>query len=160
MQNQVCQACVLCLQAKVLGVLENPLGALDRREWMKELGRKHVVDYCMYSGPRPGSFQVTTAKQQQLHEWFPYRKRTTLWLFGPIKWQPSRPLCNRGQHCEWLVDKRHICWAQHATAHTEQCKRHCLPYSLSTAQLHRIPQRLCTEILGLARQEEREEEGE
>ena len=100
--DQVCQACVrLCSQAKVLGILENPLGALDRREWMQELeARKHVVDYCMWSGPRPGDFQVTTAKQQQLHEWFPYRKRTTLWLFGPIQWQPSRPLCNRGQHCE------------------------------------------------------------
>ena len=118
--DQVCQACVrLCQQAKLLGVLENPLGALDRREWMKELGRKHVVDYCMWSGPRPDDFQVTTAKQQHLHEWFPYRKRTTLWLFGPIQWQPSRPLCNRVEHCEWLIDKRHICWAQHATAHTE-----------------------------------------
>ena len=88
------------------------------------------------------------------------RKRTTLWLFGPIKWQPSRPLCNRGEHCEWLIDKKHICWAQHATAYTEQCKRHCLPHSLSTAQLHRIPQKLCLEILGLARQEDREKEGE
>ena len=30
--DEVCRACVrLCSQAKVLGVLENPLGALDRR---------------------------------------------------------------------------------------------------------------------------------
>ena len=160
--DEVCRACVrLCSQAKVLGVLENPLGALDRREWMKELeARKHVVDYCMYSGPRPDDFKVTTAGKQELREWFPYRKRTTLWLFGPNRWSPSRPLCNRGHHCEWLVDKRHICWAQHATEYKSECQRHCLPYSLSTAQLHRIPQKLCLEILGLARQEEGEREGE
>ena len=31
--DEVCQACLrLCKQAKVLGVLENPSGALDRRE--------------------------------------------------------------------------------------------------------------------------------
>ena len=43
--DEVCQACVrLCSQAKALGVLENPLGALDRREWIQELeARKHVV---------------------------------------------------------------------------------------------------------------------
>ena len=143
----------LCSQANVFG-------ALDRREWMKEVeAKKYVCDYCMYSGQRPEYFEVTTAKKQCLQDWFPYRKRTTLWLFGPTRWQP-KPLCNRGQHCEWLVDKRHICWAQHATEYTEECKRHCLPYSVSTAQLHRIPRALGLELLGLARPAGGKGEGE
>ena len=97
--KSVVMACVnLCRKAKCLGVLENPLGAADSLECMREFeAKKYVVDYCMYSGGRPENFEVTTAKKQQLQDWFPYRKRSSLWVWGgPTEWQPSRPLCNRG----------------------------------------------------------------
>ena len=52
----------LCSQAKLLGVLENPFGALDKREWMCDIeAKKYAADYCMWSEPRPEGFEVTTA---------------------------------------------------------------------------------------------------
>ena len=143
--SYVLKACVrLCKKAKCLGVLESS------RECMKDI-QATKVDYCMYSGPDDS--------HKQLYDWFPYRKRTNIytWSFGPTPvWSPSRPLCSRVDFCEWKIDKKHYCWAQHSTKYQEECKRHCLPGSLTTAQLHRIPRRLCLELLGLARHEEAE----
>ena len=140
--DSVLKACVrLCKKAKCLGVLESS------RECMKDI-QATKVDYCMYSGPDDS--------HKQLYDWFPYRKRTNIytWSVGPtLNWLPSRPLCNRVDHCDWLIDKK--CWVQHSTQYQE-CQLHCLPRFLTTAQLHRIPRRLCLEILGLARQEEKE----
>ena len=71
--DEAAEACVsLCSQAEVLGILENPYGALNRREWIKELdAKKYVVDYCMYSGPRPEIFKVTTAKKATIRRMVP-----------------------------------------------------------------------------------------
>ena len=143
--SDVLKACVrLCKKAKCLGVLES--GAADSRECMKEF-QATKVDYCMYSGPDDS--------HKQLYDWFPYRKHTNIytWSFGPtLNWLPSRPLCSRVDHCDWLIDKK--CGVQRSTQC--ECHLHCLPGSLSTAQEHRIPRRLCLELLGLARQEEKE----
>ena len=158
--DSVVMACArLCQKARCLGVLENPLGAVDSRECMKEFeADKHIVDYCMYSGSKPDDFVLATAHKQQLHDWFPYRKRSTIytWSFGPtLEWLP-RPLCNRVDYCKWKIKKKRYCRAQHSPKCQEECKRHCLPGSLSTAQEHSIPRRLCLELLGLTRQEEKE----
>ena len=136
--SDVLKACVrLCKKAKCLGVLESS------RE-IKDI-QATKVDYCMYSG----------SGDKQLYDWFPYRKRTNIytWSFGPKVWSPSQTLCNRVDHCDWLIDKK--CWVQHSTQYQE-CQLHCLPRSLTTAQFFRIPRRLCLELLGLARQEEKE----
>ena len=144
----------------MLRSVNKPFRGSDSRECMKEFeANKHTIDYCMYSGSKPDDFVLTTAHKQQLHDWFPYRQRTTIytWSFGPTKaWSPSRPLCSRIDFCKWKTDTKHYCWAQHSTKYQEECKLHCLPGSLTTAQLHRIPRRLCLELLGLARQGEAE----
>ena len=57
---------------------------------MKEFeANKHTIDYCVYSGSKPDDFVLTTAHKQQLHDWFPYRKRTTIYIPGR-----SAPLWN------------------------------------------------------------------
>ena len=146
--------CKYSTEGKALGILENPLGALDKRPWMKEHeASMHLADYCMWSGAKPEDFEVTTAGKQRLADWFPYRKRSTFWLFGPnITWLPTKPLCGRFSHCEWKVDQKHCCQAKHAPSRSDvaQCRKHCLPPSLNRAQLHRIPHQLCLELVGLA----------
>ena len=137
--GDVLEACVrLCKKAKCLGVLESS------RE-IKDI-QATKVDYCMYSG----------SGDKQLYDWFPYRKRTNIytWSFGPKVWSPSRPLCNRVDHCDWLIDKLEDKKCGRSTQY--ECHLHCLPKFLSTAQEHRIPRRLCLELLALARQEEKE----
>ena len=127
--GDVLKACVrLCKKAKCLGVLES---SRERKDLQAT-----KVDYCMYSG----------SGDKQLYDWFPSRKRTNIytWSFGPtLNWLPSRPLCSRVDHCDWLIDKK--CGVQHSTKY--ECHLHCLPRFLSTAQEHSIPRRLCLEIL-------------
>ena len=47
--DEVARACVnLCSQAKLLGVLENPFGALDEREWMSDIEAKKTCGRLLY----------------------------------------------------------------------------------------------------------------
>ena len=154
--DEVGWACVqMCLRAAArgaIGIIENPQGALERRPFMREYeGLKHTVDYCMWSGERPIGYVPGPAGKQYLGDWFPMRKRTNIWVFGSNCWMPTRSLCSRCTPCDWMVDRVHLAWAQHAPPkeQAEQCRRHCLPYALNTAQLHRIPFALCAELIQL-----------
>ena len=154
--DEVGEACVrLCLRAAArggIGIIENPQGALERRPFMQQYeGLKHTIDYCMWSGDRPTGYVPGPAGKQFLGDWFPMRKRTNIWVFGPNRWLPTRPQCSRCTPCDWKIDGVHLAWAQHAPPkeQAEECRRHCLPYALNSAQLHRVPFKLCLELIGL-----------
>ena len=82
--DSVLMACTrLCQKARCLGVLENPLGAADSRECMKEFeANKHIVDDCMYSGSKPADFVRKNTTHKQLYDWFPYRKKEARFISG------------------------------------------------------------------------------
>ena len=149
--DSVAQACINIILHYVslgaTGILENPKGALERRDYMKQYDHlKCTVDYCQYSGDKPAGYEPTVASRQYLEDWFPYRKRTNIWIFGPNRWVP-RPTCRN--NCDFTVGGIHLCWAQHGPGRHQarKCRQHGLPFALTTAQLHRIPLALCTELL-------------
>ena len=155
--DSVGQACVSIIQHYVtrggIGLLENPEQALPKRPWMRNydhLGR--VVDYCMWSSPRPADFDGSRPCQQKLCDWFPARKPTALYMFGgPTKWLPSRARCRRLKGDCGFCDENgaHISWSRHCQdrKQIEVCRARGFPHVFSTAELHRIPSALCRELL-------------
>ena len=119
--DSVGQACVSIIQFHVargaVGILENPQQSLPKRPWMRQYAHlSRVVDYCMYSGPRPADFDGSIPSKQNLSDWFPMRKPTTIIIFGgPTEWQPSRARCKRLSGSCGFCDGRgaHICWSRH-----------------------------------------------
>ena len=155
--DSVGKACVSIIEHYVargaVGILEHPAHALPKRPWMRKydhLGR--VVDYCMYSGPRPADFDGSKPCRQKLEDWFPARKPTALYVFGgPTKWLPSRARCRRLKgDCGFRDEKgARISWSRHCQDRTQidVCRARGFPHVYSTAELHRIPCSLCSELL-------------
>ena len=85
------------------GILENPRSALPRRPFMKPYeSRMQVLDYCVYSGPRPDD--------KDMSDWFPMRKPTSIWTWNNSRWV-ARPRCSR--KCGGCVDGKHVVWSRH-----------------------------------------------
>jgi len=170
--DSVGQACVSIIQFHVargaVGILENPQQALPKRPWMAQYAHlSSVVDYCMWSGPRPADFDGSSPSKQNLGDWHPARKPTSIYVFGgPTQWQPSRARCKLLSGSCGFCDERglHICWSRHCgdRQQIEVCRARGYPHVFSTAELHRIPSALCRELLEHAaacvasRREERE----
>ena len=138
-------------------VMENPLGALGGRPWVKELVAQGLVrliqiDYCQYSEDRPEGYVSASAAKQNMGQWFPYPKPTDLFWFSACPWQP-RARC-RQNRCPWLDEAgRHRCQARRGVppAHAALNKTLNLPYTQNTLQLHRVPHQLCRSVLEAAR---------
>ena len=81
--DSVAKACIHIILHYVslgaVGILENPLCALEKRPYMQEYeDRKHVIDYCKYSGEKPANYELVVASLQSLKDWLPYRKATNM----------------------------------------------------------------------------------
>ena len=112
--------------------VENPISALPRRPLMapyRDLLKK--VTYCSYSSPG---------------DEFHYRKLTAIYDWSGSAWQP-RPLCQRD--CQGCPHGKHIVWARHGhgAVRRAECDASGLKSNFTTAELHRVPQELCREIL-------------
>ena len=113
------------------------------------LGR--IVDYCMWSGPRPTDFDGSKPSQQKLGDWHAARTPTMIYAWSPTPWLPSRGRRRRLKgDCGFCDEKgHHIAWSEHCgnTQRIEACRARGYPHVFSTAELHRIPSALCRELL-------------